>query len=81
MDTVIYRDHSLPDVPPDNDKQWHNKFFVRSEKSSNLYTVSQHIKGGYWGCNCAGWRIHKKCKHLSAIGLPANMVRFDAKIK
>lgn len=79
MSLILRPDKGLPPPPPD-DKQWHNKFFVRSENSDNLYVVSQHRNGGYWGCSCAGWRIHKKCKHILAMGLPPYMKPFDAKL-
>lgn len=68
-------------VPPDNDKQWENKFFIRSESSDNLYTVSQHINGRYWGCSCPAWRTRKRCKHLRAIGLPEEMRPYEAKLE
>lgn len=71
---------NLPKVPPDNDKVWENKFFVKSESSGNLYVVSQNIKKRHWGCSCPGYRIHRKCKHLISIGLPTNEIPYEAKL-
>lgn len=51
--------------------QWTNRFEIHSESSDRVYVVSQNIKKRHWGCSCPGYRIHRQCKHLSAIGLPA----------
>lgn len=58
---------------PDNDK-WTNRFNVRSASSDRLYVVAQHKDGRHWGCDCPGWRRHRKCKHLLEMGLPAKEV-------
>jgi hypothetical protein len=50
--------------------QWTNRFNVRSESSNKLYTVAQRKSDGSWGCDCMGWKRHKKCKHLAAM-MPA----------
>ena len=55
---------------PDND-QWTNRFEIRSESSDRVYIVAQHKGKGHWGCSCPGWRTRRKCKHLTALGLPA----------
>ena len=54
---------------PDNDK-WQNRFEVHSETSDRIYIIAQHKELKYWGCSCPGWKIHRKCKHLSAIEVP-----------
>ena len=54
---------------PDN-AQWENRFEIRSESSNRVYIVSQNIKKRHWGCSCPGWRRHRRCKHLTQLGLP-----------
>lgn len=56
-------------VLPDND-QWQFRFQVQSETSNRLYTISQHKTKKHWGCSCPGWKAHRSCKHLQAIGIP-----------
>ncbi len=51
---------------PDND-QWHNRFQVKSQTSSSLYTIAQRRSDDTWGCSCAGWRHYRKCKHLTDV--------------
>ena len=65
---------------PDND-QWENRFEIRSETSNRVYTVAQHKRGRYWGCSCPGWKAHRKCKHLTAVGVPNNQRPYEAKIE
>ena len=60
---------------------WANHMDIKSETSSRMYTVAQCISGknaGTWGCNCPGFKAHKKvnpltgrvtCKHLDNMGL------------
>ncbi len=60
--------HGL-DVLPDN-REWTNRFSIRSETSSNLYTVAQKKSDGSWGCSCPGWKRHRNCKHLKTM-MPA----------
>jgi len=76
----VIRIPNIPIARPEDDKVWENKFYVKSENSDNLYVVSQHIKKRHWGCGCAGYRIHRKCKHLKAIGLPCHEVPYEAKL-
>jgi hypothetical protein len=64
---------------PDN-AQWTNRFMIRSESSNALYTIAQHKTRRYWGCNCPGWIGDRKCKHLRALGLPANEQPYEAKL-
>jgi hypothetical protein len=58
-------------VLPDN-SQWKNRFHVKSESSNNLYVVAQRKSDDSWGCECPGWRTHRTCKHLKAMGLPGH---------
>lgn len=67
------------DVLPDND-QWTNRFEIHSESSDRVYVISQNKKKRHWGCSCPAWRIHRKCKHLAAIGLPAFEKPFEVKL-
>jgi hypothetical protein len=54
---------------PDND-QWQFRFEIHSETSGRVYIIAQNKKYKHWACSCPGWRTHRKCKHLSAIGVP-----------
>jgi hypothetical protein len=54
---------------PDN-KQWTNRFEIKSESSDRVYTVAQNKAKGHWGCSCPSWRTRRTCKHLKALGLP-----------
>jgi hypothetical protein len=54
---------------PDND-QWRFRFTIKSATSNRLYTISQHKKKRFWACSCPGWITNRKCKHLTALGLP-----------
>jgi len=74
---TIYIDESI--VLPDND-QWQNRFEVKSETSNRVYIVSQHKIKKHWACSCPGWRRHRKCKHLRAIGVPSHEVPYEARI-
>jgi hypothetical protein len=58
---------------PDND-QWTNRFSIKSSSSNRIYIVAQHKKLRHWGCSCPGWRSHRRCKHLEAMGLPGNEI-------
>ena len=69
--TIALPNGSQVPALPDND-QWTNRFEVRSESSGRVYVVSQNKKKRHWGCSCPGWRTHRKCKHLTAIGLPVH---------
>jgi uncharacterized Zn finger protein len=55
---------------PPND-QWENRFEIRSESSNRVYVVAQHRTKRHWACSCPAWRVHRKCKHLAALALPA----------
>lgn len=56
---------------PNND-QWEHRFEIKSETSDRVYIIAQNIKKRFWACSCPAWRTHRKCKHLSAIGVPNN---------
>lgn len=64
-------------VLPDN-TQYTNRFEIRSESSNRVYTVAQHKTGRWWSCSCPGWIRHRKCKHLSAMGLPIGQRPYEA---
>jgi hypothetical protein len=59
---------------------WQLRFQVQSETSDNLYTISQHKIKKHWGCSCPGWKRYRKCKHLAAVGLPANEIPYEVNI-
>jgi hypothetical protein len=59
------------DLLPDN-AVWEHRFHVRSASSTNKYVVSQNKDKRHWGCSCRGWTMHRKCKHLTALALPAH---------
>lgn len=54
---------------PDN-SQWYNRFTIKSETSDRIYTIAQNRKKGFWACDCPGWKRYRRCKHLTAMGLP-----------
>jgi hypothetical protein len=70
------------DTHPKNsaEAQWTNRFFAYSATSDKVYTIAQHKAGRYWGCDCNGWKGHKKCHHLSDAGLPNHMIPFEPKL-
>lgn len=59
-------------------KQWHNRFTVRSETSNRIYIIAQHRERKHWGCSCPGYRRYRKFKHLEAIGLPTDETPYEA---
>lgn len=64
---------------PDN-RDWENRFEIRSETSERVYVVSQHKQKRHWGCSCPGWRTRRSCKHLAAMQLPAGETPCEVKI-
>jgi hypothetical protein len=58
------------DALPDN-RDYTNRFEIKSETSNRKYIVSQHITKRHWCCSCMGWIRFRKCKHLGALSLPA----------
>ena len=67
-------------ILPDNNL-WKNRFEIHSESSDRIYIISQNIAKGYMGCSCPGWKRYRKCKHLSALGLPNNEVPVTLNLK
>lgn len=55
---------------PDN-RQWTNRFEIRSSSSNRIYVVAQNIAKRHWACSCPGWIGHRNCRHLKALGLPS----------
>jgi hypothetical protein len=58
------------EVLPDN-KQWTNRFQIRSETSDRIYIIAQNKKKRHFACSCPAFRTRRFCKHLSALSLPA----------
>src|SRR6185295_12159367 len=54
---------------PDN-RDWQNRFMIKSETSNRLYTIAQHKNKKHWGCSCMAWRTRRTCKHLKSVSLP-----------
>jgi len=65
----------------DNNAQWINRFMVKSTSSSSVYRVAQRRSDGSWGCDCWGWKRHRKCKHLTDILARLVKVEFEAKME
>ena len=56
---------------PDN-KQYTNRFEIRSSSSDKLYVIAQRKSDEEWCCGCPGWVFKKKglernCKHLKTL--------------
>jgi hypothetical protein len=51
---------------PDN-RDYTNRFGIKSESSDKIYVVSQDKRTGEWKCSCRGWIHHRKCKHLASL--------------
>jgi hypothetical protein len=64
---------------PDN-AAYTNRFEVKSGSSGRVYVISQSKSGRWWGCSCPGWKRHKRCKHLTACGLPGNHEKFEVDV-
>lgn len=67
-------------ILPDND-QWQFRFNVESESSNRLYVIAQHKKKKHWACSCPGWKRHRHCKHLQAIGVPGYEQPYEVDLK
>jgi len=61
--------------------QWENRFHVRSASSNRKYVVSQNKDKRHWGCSCRGWTTHRKCKHLTSLGLPPHEQPYEIALK
>jgi hypothetical protein len=48
----------------EDNSQWTNRFEIKSETSSRLYTIAQRKSDGSWACSCPGWKRWRQCKHL-----------------
>lgn len=48
---------------PDN-AAWKNRMTIKSSSSDRLYVVAQRKTDNTWGCDCMGWKRHRKCQHL-----------------
>lgn len=57
-----------------------NRMQIRSESSDRLYIVAQSKKGRWWSCSCFGWIRLRKCKHLTAMGLPPGQVPYEPRM-
>jgi len=64
---------------PDTD-QWQLRFHIESESSNRLYVIAQHKTKRHWGCSCPGWKRHRNCKHLSALGIPNHETPFEVNL-
>lgn len=58
---------------PDN-KLWENRFKIKSSSSKRLYLVARNKETQKWSCSCPGWLSHRKCKHLTAMDIPDNLI-------
>ena len=58
---------------PDNG-QWTNRFKIHSSSSNRVYTIAQNKTKKHFGCSCPGWIYHRKCNHLTQLGLPNHEV-------
>lgn len=67
-------------ILPDNG-QWKNRIEIKSSSSNRVYVVSQNKAKGHWGCSCPGWKAHRTCKHLKALGLPSYEKPFEIEVK
>jgi hypothetical protein len=77
---AVVRVPSDSEIMPDN-ASWTNRFQIKSETSDRLYTIAQNKHRKYWACSCPGWIGHRKCKHLTALGLPNKEQPFEATLK
>ena len=66
--TALIRLQQQADVTllPDNDR-YKNRFEIKSETSTRIYTISQVKKDNTWACSCPGWIRFRKCKHLQSL--------------
>ncbi|MDF2188683.1 hypothetical protein [Paraflavitalea sp. CAU 1676] len=64
---------------PDND-QWQFRFQIESATSDRIYIISQNKKRRHWACSCPGYKRHRHCKHLSAVGLPGKEQPFEVNL-
>jgi len=77
-DITLYIDRSV--ALPDND-QWQFRFEIRSETSDRVYIIAQNKKKRHWACSCPGYKAHRHCKHLAALGIPSYERPYEPKIE
>jgi hypothetical protein len=65
---------------PDSD-QWQFRFEIHSETSDRVYVIAQNKRKKHWACSCPGWKRNRKCKHLSAIGVPNYEQPYEVLVK
>lgn len=59
---------------------WTNRFEIHSASSNRVYIIAQHRTKRHWGCSCPGWILHRKCKHLTVLELPALEKPFEVRL-
>lgn len=64
-----------------DNRDYTNRFEIRSESSSRIYIVSQHKTKRHWCCSCPAWVTRRYCKHLEALGLPNHERPYEPKIE
>ena len=55
-------------------------FIPRGTTSNRLYIIAQNKDKRHWGCSCPGYKIHRRCKHLAALQLPAGERPYEVQI-
>lgn len=63
---VKYINQADVTILPDN-KQYKNRFEIKSETSNKLYTIAQRKTDNVWRCSCFGCIRYGKCKHLTTL--------------
>ena len=63
-----------------NSELWENRFEVLSQSSGKTYIVAQHREKRHFACSCPAWTTRRKCKHLTAHGLPSGEVPCEVEI-
>lgn len=74
---VLYIDKSMR--LPDTDRHQF-RFEVESGSTDNVWLISQNKKGGWWECDCPGWKRHRHCRHLRELGIPDYPKPYEPKI-
>ena len=59
-------DMSATMIKLNNNKQWEERYEIRSQSSSRTYIIARNKANGTWGCSCRGWIHHGRCKHLDS---------------
>jgi hypothetical protein len=79
MSLILYKPRGAVTLP--DNEQWEHRFKIKSSTSNKMYTVSHHKTKHHWGCDCPGWKRHRKCKHLEAMGLPTHEKPWTGEIR